>query len=186
MTSSALRKLYLPVALISFCIPAVAQSTDTITPVLPRVYQHWLDEDVRYIITKQERTQYTQLKTDAERDAFVVDFWERRNPEPGSSHNAFKEEHYRRLAYANEHFAAGIAGWQTDRGHVYILYGPPDAKDIQDTVSPHFEVWEYKFIDGGGKDVELEFVDKCSCGKYKLVHGTVNFVPPGFDHLDEQ
>jgi GWxTD domain-containing protein len=91
---------------------------------LPGIYAKRLDEDVVWIISKQERIDFEKLSTDRQRDEFVVAFWERRNPSPGSTENKFKEEHYRRLAYANTHFAAGVPGWKTDRGRRYILYGP--------------------------------------------------------------
>jgi len=90
----------------------------------PEVYKKWLNEDVVWIISRQERIDFSNLSTDEQRDEFVVAFWECRNPTPGSTENKFKEEHYRRLAYANTHFAAGVPGWATDRGRRYILYGP--------------------------------------------------------------
>jgi GWxTD domain-containing protein len=93
-------------------------------PTVKEIYKKWLMEDVAWIITDQERTDFKKLSTDEQRDDFVVAFWERRNPNPGSPTNKFKEEHYRRLAYANSHFATGVPGWKTDRGRTYILYGP--------------------------------------------------------------
>ncbi|HXY00689.1 MAG TPA: GWxTD domain-containing protein, partial [Candidatus Limnocylindrales bacterium] len=90
------------------------------------VYGDWLREDVPYIISDEEKAAFLRLETNEERDQFIEDFWRRRNPDPESLENTFKEEHYRRIAYANEHFASGIPGWKTDRGHVYILWGPPD------------------------------------------------------------
>jgi GWxTD domain-containing protein len=89
-------------------------------------YKKWLSDEVPYIITGEERTAFKQLSTDDEREQFVEQFWERRNPNPGSPENEFKEEYYRRIAYANEHYASGIPGWRTDRGRIYIMYGPPD------------------------------------------------------------
>ena len=93
---------------------------------LGKVYKKWLDEDVRWIITDEERNAFKQLSNDEERDQFVEQFWLRRDPTPDTVENEFKEEHYRRIAYANEHFAAGIPGWKTDRGRIYIVYGKPD------------------------------------------------------------
>jgi len=89
-------------------------------------YKKWLDEEVPYIITDEERAAFKKLTTDEEREQFIEQFWERRNPNPGSPENEFKEEYYRRIAYSNEHFASGIPGWKTDRGRMYIMYGPPD------------------------------------------------------------
>jgi GWxTD domain-containing protein len=106
--------------------PTPAQSSPSWPdPTVKEIYKKWLEQDVAWIITGQERADFVKLSTDKQRDEFVVAFWERRNPTPGSSKNKFKEQHYRRLAYANTHFAASVPGWKTDRGRMYILYGPP-------------------------------------------------------------
>jgi GWxTD domain-containing protein len=138
---------------------------------------------VEWIIGDQERADFKKLLSDKQRDSFVVAFWERRNPTPGAAENKFKEDHYRRLAYANEHFAARIAGSKTDRGRIYIVYGPPDSverhpettasdpKGIQASRFP-FEVWHYGYIEGLGKDVVIEFVDTCRCGEYDLTRSS--------------
>jgi GWxTD domain-containing protein len=94
-----------------------------------KVYKKWLDEDVRYIITDEEKTAFKQLSNDEERDNFIEAFWARRDPTPDTVENEYKEEHYARIAYANEHFAAGIPGWKSDRGRIYIMYGKPDEID---------------------------------------------------------
>ncbi len=86
-------------------------------------YRKWLNEDVTYIITEEERATFKRLQTDEEREQFIEQFWLRRDPTPDSIENEYKEEHYRRIAYANEHFASGIPGWKTDRGRIYIEYG---------------------------------------------------------------
>ncbi|MGA2967253.1 MAG: GWxTD domain-containing protein, partial [Terriglobales bacterium] len=96
---------------------------------LGKTYRKWLDEDVRWIITDEERSAFMQLSNDEERDQFIEAFWQRRDPTPDTEENEFKEEHYARIAYANEHFAAGIPGWKTDRGHMYIVFGKPDEID---------------------------------------------------------
>ena len=93
---------------------------------LGKTYRKWLDEDVRWIISDEERAAFKQLSNDEERDQFIEAFWQRRDPTPDTEENEFKEEHYQRMAYANEHFAAGIPGWKTDRGRIYIMYGKPD------------------------------------------------------------
>jgi GWxTD domain-containing protein len=148
---------------------------------LKGAYKSWLEQDVAYIITDEERAAFKNLSNDEEREAFIENFWLRRNPTPDSPENEFREEHYRRIAYANEHFAAGRAGWRTDRGHIYIAYGPADSVDDHpsggtyhrpfeegggDTVTFPFEIWHYRHIDGIGDDVQLEFVDTCQCGDY--------------------
>jgi GWxTD domain-containing protein len=117
-------------------------------------YRKWLNEDAAYIITDEERTAFVRLQTDAERETFIENFWLRRDPTPGTVENEFKEEHYRRIAYANEHFSTGIPGWKTDMGRIYIMYGPPDAIE---TFGAHAMVWTYRFIEGIGNDAEFTF-----------------------------
>ena len=129
-------------------------------------YQRWLNEDVAYLITAGERREFLALETDADRDAFITQFWDRRNPSPGSAENTFKEEHYRRLAYANEHFASSVQGWRTDRGRIYITYGPPDEIAQGDRVPR--QVWRYTHIEGLGYDIEVEFTDPGMMGDYRM------------------
>ncbi|MGH9344947.1 MAG: GWxTD domain-containing protein [Terriglobia bacterium] len=144
-------------------------------------YKTWLNQDVVYIITDQERKAFLGLSNDEERDAFIQAFWERRNPDPDSPENTAREEHYRRIAYANEHFAAGEPGWKTDRGRIYIEWGAPDSIDAHPsggeydrpanegggtTTTFPFEVWHYRYLPGIGENVNLEFVDTCQCGDY--------------------
>jgi len=150
---------------------------------LSATYKKWLNEDVRWIITPEEMSAFKQLSNDEERDAFIEQFWLRRDPTPDTPENEYKEEHYRRIAYANEHFAAGIPGWRTDRGRIYIAYGPPDQIDSHpsggsyqrpieegggDTSTFPFEDWRYRYIEGIGQEINLEFVDTCQCGDYHL------------------
>jgi GWxTD domain-containing protein len=117
-------------------------------PYLSERYEKWLTEDVVYIATTQERKEFRNLTSDQQRDEFIAAFWERHNPTPGSAHNAYKEEHYRRIAYANEHFADDVPGWRTDRGHVYIIYGPPDSVELHPWWSPPTETWSYASAEG--------------------------------------
>jgi len=148
---------------------------------ISHAYKTWLEQDVAYIISDEERAAFKNLSNDEEREAFIENVWLRRNPSPDSPENEFREEHYRRIAYANEHFAAGRAGWRTDRGHIYIAYGPADTIDDHpsggtyhrpfeegggDTVTYPFEIWHYRHLEGIGDDVQLEFVDTCQCGDY--------------------
>ena len=145
------------------------------------VYKTWLEQDVRWIITDQEAEAFKHLSNDEERDAFIENFWQRRNPSPDSPENEYRDEVYARIAYANEHFAAGKPGWMTDRGHIYIAYGKPD--DIEShpsggqyerpmeegggsTATFPFEIWHYRYIEGIGDNINLEFVDTCQCGDY--------------------
>jgi GWxTD domain-containing protein len=148
---------------------------------LSRTYKVWLDEEVPYIISDDERKAFMNLSNDEEREAFIENFWLRRNPSPDSPENEFREEHYRRIAYANEHYAAGKPGWKTDRGRIYIMWGPPDSIDSHpsggmyerpmeegggETSTFPFEVWHYRYLEGIGENVDLEFVDTCQCGDY--------------------
>jgi len=148
---------------------------------LKGAYKSWLDQDVAYIISDEERKAFKNLSNNEERDAFIEQFWLRRNPNPDSPDNEFREEHYRRIAYANEHFAAGKPGWKTDRGHIYISFGKPDSIDSHpsggsyqrpmeegggETSTFPFETWHYRYIEGIGENVDLEFVDTCQCGDY--------------------
>jgi GWxTD domain-containing protein len=150
---------------------------------LSKTYKKWLDEDVRWIITDQEREAFLKLSNDEERDQFIEQFWARRNPTPDSLDNPYKDEHYRRIAYANEHFAAGIPGWKTDRGRIYIMYGPADEveshpaggtydRPIEEgggTTSTYpFEDWRYRYLEGIGQNIIIEFVDTCMCGDYHM------------------
>jgi len=147
------------------------------------VYKKWLDEDVRWIITDEELSAFKKLSNNTERDQFIERFWQRRDPTPDTEENEYKEEHYRRIAYANEHFAAGIPGWKTDRGRIYIMYGKPDSIDTHPMGGPYqrpaeegggstetypFEVWRYRYLEGIGQEIEIEFVDDCSCGAYEM------------------
>jgi len=136
-----------------------------------RAFQNWLNEDVFYIIDDAEREAFQKLKTNDERACFIYEFWERRNPSPGSSQNKFKEEHYRRIEYANKHFAASVAGWQTDRGHMYIVYGPPDEiVDAHNDGKPHpYQSWGYRHMEGMSGDLSFfMFVDRTGHGDYHL------------------
>jgi GWxTD domain-containing protein len=137
-------------------------------PNVKEEYKKWLREDVVYIISDDERADFKKLTSDKQRDEFVIAFWERRNPTPGAAENRFKEEHYRRLAYSNQHFAAEIPGWRTDRGRFYITFGPPDSVDTKPAFAPPTETWHYLFVEGIGWNVALTFTDKCLCGKYDL------------------
>jgi GWxTD domain-containing protein len=146
-------------------------------------FKKWLEQDVVWIITDEETQAFKQLKNDEERENFIENFWLRRNPNPDSPDNEFREQHYARIAYANEHFAAGKPGWKTDRGHVYIAFGKPDSIDSHPSGGTYdrpmeegggttstfpFEVWHYRYLEGIGDNIDLEFVDTCQCNDYHL------------------
>ena len=146
----------------------------------------WLDEDVAWIITDEERQAFKHLANEEEREQFIEQFWLRRNPNPDSPENEFREQHYLRIAYANEHFAAGKPGWRTDRGHIYIAFGKPDSIDSHpsggnfdrpmeegggNTSTFPFETWHYRYLLGVGDNIDIEFVDSCMCGDF---HATID------------
>src|SRR5882724_9720898 len=143
----------------------------------------WLNQDVLWIITDEERKAFMLLSNEEERENFIESFWQRRDPTPDTAENEFKEEHYRRIAYANEHFPAGIPGWKTDRGRIYIVFGPADEIESHPSGGTYerpmeegggststfpFEQWRYRYIEDIGQEVIIEFVDTCMCGDYHM------------------
>ena len=161
----------------------IKQKEAALKKELETPWRKWLNEDVTYIITDEERKAFKQLNTDEEREQFVEQFWLRRDPTPDTIENEYKEEHYRRIAYANEHYASGIPGWKTDRGRIYITFGPPDEIDAHpsggtyerpaaegggETSTFPFEDWRYRYIEGIGNDVNMEFVDTTMTGEYHM------------------
>ncbi|MGH9943756.1 MAG: GWxTD domain-containing protein [Pyrinomonadaceae bacterium] len=170
------------------------------------VYKKWLNNDVAYIITDPERNAFKKLVNDEEREQFIEAFWRRRDPDPDTEENEYKEEYYERIAYANEHFASGIPGWKTDRGRIYIAFGKADEVESHpsggsyDRPSYHgggstttypFEVWFYRYIEGVGSGVEIEFVDPTGTGEYRIARSpdekdALLFVPGGGLTLNEQ
>src|SRR5438094_3245798 len=150
---------------------------------LDNAYRQWLTEDVTYIISPEERTAFLQLETNEEREQFIEQFWLRRSSNPDMPDNDFKEEHYRRIAYANEHYASGIPGWKTDRGRIYIIWGAPDETDSHPTGGTYdrpmeegggststypWETWRWRYLEGIGENIILEFVDPSGSGEYHM------------------
>jgi TonB family protein len=134
-------------------------------------YDKWLNEDVVYIISDQERAAFQKLTTDEEREHFIEQFWQQRDPTPGTTENEFKEEHYRRIAYSSRFSAANLSGWQTDRGRIYIIYGPPDEIESHpsgQSGSAPFEEWLYNHIEGVGDRIIFSFTDTLKNGEYRL------------------
>jgi GWxTD domain-containing protein len=188
------RGIFLAAAfLLTFSLPGFAQKKDDPPrnqnsqsreqEVANRALRKWLDEDVAYVITDEEKAAFKALRTDEEREQFIEQFWLRRDPTPDTIENEFKEDHYSRIAYANERFQSGKPGWKTDRGRVYILYGKPTEIESHPaggqyerpfeegggTTSTYpFEVWRYRYIEGIGNEVILEFVDPTMSGEYRL------------------
>ena len=168
-------------------------------------YKKWLDEDVVYIISNAERRAFLALQTNEEREQFIEQFWQRRNPDPDSTDNPVKEEHYRRIAYANEHYASGMPGWKTDRGRIYIIWGKPDSLETHtlgetwerpmdlgggETQTYAYEDWTYNEMEGIGQNITLEFVDQTGTAEFKLTSDpsakdALTYVPGAGDTLAE-
>jgi GWxTD domain-containing protein len=158
------------------------QQQDRLRKELETPYKKWLDQDVVYIISDEEKKAFKGLQTDEEKDQFIEQFWLRRDPTPDTEENEYREEHYRRIAYANDHYASGIPGWKSDRGMIYIKYGPADETDThnggteerapeegggQTSMYP-YEKWRYRYLDGIGTNVEIEFVDTTMTGEFRM------------------
>src|SRR6266567_252197 len=154
-----------------------------VKPELKEAYKKWINNDVSYIITKEEKKAFYALQTDEERENFIENFWRRRDPNPDTEENEYREEYYERIAYTNEHFASGIPGWKTDRGRIYIMYGKPDEKESHPAGGPYerepyegggqtttypFERWFYRYLPGVGSGIEIEFVDPTGSGEYRI------------------
>lgn len=155
----------------------------TVKTELKKAYKEWLEKDVAYVITDEERKAFKKLATDDERERFIEEFWRRRDPDPDTDENEFKEEYYERIAYANEHFASGIPGWKSDRGRIWIMYGKPDERETHPmggqydrpsyegggtTNTYPFEIWFYRYLPGVGSGIEIEFVDPTGSGEYRI------------------
>src|SRR5882724_1910240 len=160
-----------------------SQRERNVKPELKKAYKDWLEKDVAYIITDEERKAFKKLATDDERERFIEEFWRRRDPDPDTDENEFREEYYERIAYANEHFASGIPGWKSDRGRIWIMYGKPDETETHpsggsyqrepqegggSTTTYPFEKWFYRYLPGVGSGVEIEFVDPTGSGEYRI------------------
>ena len=161
----------------------IKKKEEALKKELETPWKKWLNEDVTYIITDEERKAWKRLSTDDEREQFIEQFWLRRDPTPDTEENEYKEEHYRRIAYANERFASGIPGWKTDRGRIYIVYGPPDEIDDHSSGGSYdrpyeegggttstfpFVDWTYRYIEGVGSNVKIEFVDTTMSGEFRM------------------
>jgi GWxTD domain-containing protein len=202
--SRVVRTLCVSIFSITFAIPSVSaqQAQDPAAPPvaqrmdkaakrrmkktlkeLDSAYRQWLSEDVTYIISPDERNAFLQLDTNEEREQFIEQFWLRRSSNPDLPENDFKEEHYRRIAYANEHYASGIPGWKTDRGRMYITWGPPDEIESHPTGGTYdrpmdegggststypWETWRWRYLPDIGENVILEFVDPSGSGEFHL------------------
>ncbi len=187
-------------------VPDISDRARNARPELKEAYKRWLSQDVTYIITKEERRAFQALQTDEERENFIENFWRRRDPNPDTEENEYREEYYERIAYANERFTSGIPGWKTDRGRIYIAWGKPDSIESRpaggaydrpsyegggSTSTYPFEVWFYRHLDGVGDGIEIEFVDPTGTGEYRIARNAnekdaLLYVPGAGQTLDEQ
>ena len=148
-------------------------------------YEKWLNDTVVHIIAHDERAVFEKLTSPEEKENFIEQFWRRRDYDPRTMINEFKEEHYRRIAYADDHFSSGLAGRNTDRGRIYIMHGAP--ADIESfpaggrydrtldeglgtTIVFPFERWRYRNLEGIGSNIIIEFVDQTFTGDFKLAY----------------
>ena len=189
-------------------LPIAAQNTSAKKKAAnpDRIYKQWVDEEVRWIITPEERSAFMKLTTDDERDTFIEQFWRRRDPDPDTPENEYRDEYYRRVAYADAKFASGVPGRNTDRGRIYIVFGPPDSTDSHpaggqyqrptnegggSTSTFPFEVWFYRHLDNVSDGIEIEFVDPTMSGEYHIARGpdekdALLMVPGAGETLSEQ
>lgn len=183
----------------------VTDKVRQVKPELKEAYKRWLSNDVAYIITKEEKRAFQALTTDEERENFIESFWRRRDPNPDTEENEYREEYYERIAYANEHFTSGIPGWKTDRGRIYIAWGKPDSIESHpsggaydrpsyegggSTTTYPFEIWFYRHLDNVGDGIEIEFVDPTGSGEYRIARNAnekdaLLYVPGGGLTLSE-
>ena len=184
----------------------ISDKARKVTKELNRAYKKWLDEDVKYIITKEEERAFRALQTDEERENFIEYFWRRRDPNPDTEENEYRDEYYERIAYANERFTSGIPGWRTDRGRIYIAWGKPDSIEAHpsggsydrpsyegggSTTTYPFETWFYRHLEGVGSGIEIEFVDPTGTGEYRIARNAnekdaLLYVPGAGMTLNEQ
>ncbi len=152
-----------------------------VKPEPDKAFTDWI-RDVGPIISKDEEDAWKTLRTNEEREKFIEDFWHRRDPNPDTEENEYREEYYERVAYVNEHFSSGVPGYKTDRGRVYLKYGKPDEVESHpsggnyerqpwegngSTSTYPFERWFYRNIPGRS-GADIEFVDPTGSGEYRL------------------
>ncbi len=108
---------------------AAGAAQEEVLQQIPEEHRKWLEEEVRYITTDQERDLFLALQTLEERELFIAAFWAKRDPNASTSENEFKDEHYRRLDYANKFLGreSFVPGWRTDRGRYHIILGEPQS-----------------------------------------------------------
>lgn len=160
----------LVVSIIAAAVLVPGQAQQQARPTADTSFNQWMNEDVFWIITDNERAAFLKLQTDNERQSFIEQFWLRRDPTPDTEVNEYREEHYRRFQWANDRFGGRFAGWKSDRGMAYVKFGAPDEKDVHAATanSAAYETWRYRSIEGVGRDVTLQFIDTANTGDYPL------------------
>ena len=166
-----------PVLIGVFDVHAISLLSSNATPQTgtARVFEKWLNEDVVYLISDEERRAFDSLRFDEEREHFIEQFWLRRDPTPGTPENEFKVEHYERLAYVNTRFAWAQPGWTTDRGRILILLGKPDEIESHPRANGGgnpayaYEMWTYRYVAGFGNNVQFTFIDPEGTREYRLL-----------------
>ncbi len=156
-------------------------------PELAERHRLWLEEEVPYIITESERDAFRELQSAEERDAFINAFWRRRDPDPLTEVNEFREEHYRRIEHANRVLGreTPIPGWMTDRGKMYIILGEPRDRESFLAAPGLYpsEVWFYEAAPNKGlsSPFYLLFFQQGFAGEYRLysprIHGPEKLFP---------
>ena len=154
-----------------------------VTSERTNVIKDWIEKEGSLVVTPAEARAIKALKTDEERENFIATIWRRRDPDPDTEENEFREQFYERIAYANEHFSSGKPGWMTDRGRIYIRWGKPDSIESRpsggsydrpayegggSTTTYPFEIWFYRHLDTVGDGIEVEFVDPTGTGEYRI------------------
>jgi GWxTD domain-containing protein len=213
------RRLVMALALLAFASPLAWAQKDqkkggqdpqdkprNIKPELKKAYKDWIEKDVAYIITDEERKAFKKLATDEEREQFIEQFWRRRDPDPDTDENEYREQYYERIAYANEHYTSGRPGWMTDRGRIYIKFGKPDEVESHpngglyerpayqgggSTTTYPFEIWFYRYLPGVGSGIEIEFVDPTGSGEFRIARSpnekdALAWIPGAGNTLAEQ
>jgi GWxTD domain-containing protein len=163
--------------LLSIAFGAYSQTTldfvcTTKQPQSERDFKKWVNEYVRYIITKNEKEDFLKLKTEEEQNAFIERFWTKRDPDLDTAENEFQKEYCERIGETDQ-FESGIPGWRTDRGWIYIIFGKPDKiikgrKDFENLKKIVFENWFYKSLDGIGSNIEFTFFDPTENKGFRL------------------
>ncbi|MDX9757583.1 MAG: GWxTD domain-containing protein [Bacteroidota bacterium] len=160
---------------IPFDSAEAASVADLIAAEFTAMGESELDENfsmAQYIATAGEKSIWQSLSGSESKRKFLTKFWRDRDDDQATPFNEYYAEYKQRVAVSNEQFRTAFrAGWRTDRGRVYILYGPPDyvdRKSNESDMKPH-EIWRYDYIEGG---VDFVFVDRSGFNNFELVHST--------------